>query len=402
MLKTAYLYSIPIFFMLYLITFYNAKTVLMQAKPQTTTLNLFLCGDVMTGRGIDQILPNPVHPVLFESYVKDARDYVSLASQKNGNIHIPVSFKYIWGDALKIWDKMSPDLKIINLETAVTTHPKPWLNKGINYRMNPENIEILKVANIDFCSLANNHTLDWQSEGLLETLQILKNANIHVAGAGINKESASKPSIISLNQVNVIVLAYGTESSGILTSWEATNTAPGLNLLPTNTEAAVQQIKNDVEKIKKTNDIVIISIHWGGNWGYEIPENHKLLAHKIIETAGVDLIHGHSSHHPLGIEVYQNKLILYGAGDFINDYEGISGHENFKGELSLMYFPQINPSNGHLLSLKMFPMKTKNFRLVNVSNSEALWIKNMLNREGKPFGTGVILNSDHSMDLWWN
>jgi poly-gamma-glutamate synthesis protein (capsule biosynthesis protein) len=47
---------------------------------------LFLCGDVMTGRGIDQILPHPCDPLLHESYVKSARDYIRLAEQVNGRI----------------------------------------------------------------------------------------------------------------------------------------------------------------------------------------------------------------------------------------------------------------------------------------------------------------------------
>jgi poly-gamma-glutamate synthesis protein (capsule biosynthesis protein) len=56
---------------------------------------LFLCGDVMTGRGIDQVLPYPVRPVVYESYVQDAREYVHLAEAANGPIARPVSFDYI-------------------------------------------------------------------------------------------------------------------------------------------------------------------------------------------------------------------------------------------------------------------------------------------------------------------
>jgi len=365
------------------------------------SVKLFLCGDVMLGRGIDQILPHSVNPKLYESYVKDAKDYVRLAEIKNGPISQPVSYAYIWGDALKIWEEMAPSAKIINLETSITNHNKPWAGKGINYRMHPKNVEVLKTAGIDFCSLANNHTLDWERAGLTETINTLKKSGIAFAGAGINDLEAASPAKLPLQKGNIIVLAYSAKSSGIPKSWEAQENMPGLNMLPETVELAVASIKSDVEKIKQKNDIVVVSIHWGGNWGYNIPFPHQKLAHELIDKAGVDLIHGHSSHHPMGIEVYKNKLIIYGAGDFINDYEGIAGYEQFRDDLSLMYFPEINFENGELISLKMFPMETKNFRLQNASKVDALWLKSVLDREGIALGTKFKWNEENSLDLGW-
>jgi poly-gamma-glutamate capsule biosynthesis protein CapA/YwtB (metallophosphatase superfamily) len=82
---------------------------------------LFLCGDVMTGRGIDQVLPQPVHLVLYEPYVRHAREYVELAEAASGPIPRPVDFAYIWGDALEEFEHAGTDARIINLETAITT-----------------------------------------------------------------------------------------------------------------------------------------------------------------------------------------------------------------------------------------------------------------------------------------
>jgi len=172
-------------------------------KQDTSSVNnlvhLFLCGDVMTGRGIDQILPYPVNPILYEPFVKDARDYLYLAELKNGRFKYPVSFSYIWGDALKVWKKMPPSVKIVNLETSFTVHDRPWPEKGINYRMHPKNIKVLTSAGIDLCSLANNHTLDWERHGLIETLETLKESGIVVAGAGKNEKEAATPGIIPVN-----------------------------------------------------------------------------------------------------------------------------------------------------------------------------------------------------------
>ncbi|OGS69161.1 MAG: poly-gamma-glutamate biosynthesis protein [Flavobacteria bacterium RIFCSPLOWO2_12_FULL_35_11] len=368
---------------------------------ETNSVKLFLCGDVMLGRGIDQILPHSVNPKLYESYVTDARDYVRLAEIKNGPIPQLVSFSYIWGDAMEIWKKMAPSAKIINLETSVTTHNKPWAGKGINYRMHPKNVEVLSAANINFCSLANNHTLDWERAGLLETMNTLKKSGILFVGAGINDLEAATPASLPLQQGKIIVLAYAAKSSGIPKSWAAEENSSGVNMLPENDEMAVGLIKNEISKIKKKNDVVVLSLHWGGNWGYDIPLKHQKLAHEIIDKAGVAIVHGHSSHHPKGIEVYHNKLIIYGAGDFINDYEGIGGYEQFRGELSLMYFPEVNQENGELISMKIFPMETKNFRLHHPSKSDALWLKTILNREGIQFGTQFKWNEDHSLDLEW-
>lgn len=122
-------------------------------------ITLFLCGDVMTGRGIDQILPHPSQPQLYEPYVRSAHEYVALAEQVNGPIPRPVDAAYVWGAALLEFDRRRPDVRIVNLETAITTSEDREA-KGINYRMHPANIACLTAAGIDCCTLANNHVLD--------------------------------------------------------------------------------------------------------------------------------------------------------------------------------------------------------------------------------------------------
>lgn len=112
----------------------------MQTEQSSCSVTLFLCGDVMTGRGIDQILPHPSKPHLFEACVSSALDYVELAERRTGPIRRPVDFAYIWGDALEAMRRVGPDLRIINLETAVTTSEHAWPDKGIHYRMHPENL----------------------------------------------------------------------------------------------------------------------------------------------------------------------------------------------------------------------------------------------------------------------
>lgn len=366
-----------------------------------TPIRLFLCGDVMTGRGIDQILPYPGNPILFEGYMKSATGYVELAEEANGSIPQPVSFSYIWRDALAELARRKPDVRIINLETAVTRSGDVQ-DKAVNYRMNPDNIPCITAAQIDCCVLANNHVLDWGYAGLAETLKTLKQADIKIAGAGLNVQEAQKPAEFAVSgKGRVLVFSFGSETSGIPWDWAARADRPGVNLLPDFSAKTVREIRDRIKQVRLPGDIVVASIHWGNNWGYAIPAEQQDFAHGLIDEAGVDVIHGHSSHHVKGIEVYKGKLILYGCGDFLNDYEGISGHQAYRGDLTLMYFVSAEPQTGKLVSLSMVPMQVRHFRLNRTSDVDASWLKNVLNREGKKLGTSAELAADNTLMLRW-
>ena len=369
----------------------------MNKQPVT----LFLCGDVMTGRGIDQILPHPCGPRIYEDYVKDARDYVKLAERANGPITRPVDFAYIWGDALAELERQAPDVRIINLETAVTASDKPW-PKGINYRMHPANIPCLHAAAVDCCVLANNHVLDWNDAGLEETLATLSKAGIKTAGAGRTLDEAQAPAIMEVPGKNrVVVFAFGSETSGIGWDWHATADRPGVNRLPDLSNATVDTISEQVERVKQPGDVAVASIHWGGNWGYNIDRDQREFAHGLIDRAGIDIVHGHSSHHVKGIEVYKDHPILYGCGDFLNDYEGIGGYEEYRDDLGLMYFPALDPVSGRLRHFDMTPTRLKNLCVNRASQKEAQWLAQVLNREGKPLGTHVTLDESNQLTLHW-
>lgn len=365
-------------------------------------VTFFLAGDVMTGRGIDQFLPHSVDPVLYEPVVTDAREYVALADDAHGPLPQSPQFSYIWGDALKEMKKFSPELRIINLETSVTADGQPWPGKGIHYRMHPRNIGCINAADIDFCSLANNHVIDWGYDGIEETLGTLKEAGLQFAGAGLNLQQAVEPAkLTTVGNRRVAVFAFGLESSGIPDSWAASEERPGIFLAETPMQT-LASIKCALQALGNRPEIIVASIHWGSNWGYEIEKEQQEFAHQLIDEAGVDLVHGHSSHHFKGIEVHRERLILFGCGDLINDYEGIRGHEEFRPDLSLLYFPVLHPSSGKLMRMQMIPMQMKRFRLNHVSRSDAEWIKKVLNREGARLGTSVEITEHGIFMLNWN
>jgi len=363
-------------------------------------VTLFLCGDVMTGRGIDQVLPHPSEPTLHEPYVKDAREYVAIAEASHGDICRPVDFAYIWGEALAELERVAPDARLINLETSVTRSDHPWPGKGIHYRMHPDNVPCLTAAAIDACALANNHVLDWGYAGLEETIAVLRRAGIRTAGAGPDRGSAAAPATLELDRARrVILVSAGVEDSGIPQAWAAAADSPGVNLLPDLSPQTAARLGERVEALKRPGDVVVFSVHWGANWGYAIPQAQRRFAHALIDAAGVDLVHGHSSHHVKGLEVYRDRLILYGCGDFLNDYEGIGGFEGFRDDLSLMYFPTLDPADGRLVDLRMIPTRIERLRVNRATLAEARWLTDTLNREGKALGTTVALDADAQLVL---
>jgi poly-gamma-glutamate capsule biosynthesis protein CapA/YwtB (metallophosphatase superfamily) len=365
------------------------------------SLRIFLCGDVMTGRGIDQALPHPVNPNLFEPYVRDARGYVALAEKANRSIPRPVSFDYIWGDAPRELERAKVDLRISNLETAVTSAETPWPEKGIHYRMHPQNIGCLTSARISACALANNHVLDWGYDGLSETLKTLDAAGIAHAGAGNDAEEAMQPAALdTARNGRLLLFSFGSKTSGIPQDWRATSISPGVNLLDDLSEITAERATEQMRTHQQPGDLVVASIHWGSNWGYEIPREQIAFAHRLIEE-GIAIVHGHSSHHVKAIEVFNRRLILYGCGDFLTDYEGISGYEMFRGDLALMYLIEIDSRNGELITARLVPMRMRRFRLERASAADARWLCNLLNQLGKQFSTGVTLEKDNSLILEW-
>jgi poly-gamma-glutamate synthesis protein (capsule biosynthesis protein) len=368
---------------------------------QTTTL--FLAGDVMTGRGLDQVMQHSVAPTLHEPGVRDARRYVALAEAAHGPIPAPVSPAYLWGDALVVLEERNPAARIINLETSITTSNDWCRAKEVHYRMHPANIACLKIPGVQVAALANNHTLDWGRRGLAETLETLRRAGIQTAGAGRILAEASRPAVLPLDPVGggrVLVWAVGSVTSGIPGDWAAAEHASGLDLLPAIDAAEADRLAARVATVKQSRDIVVISIHWGSNWGYEVPEDFIAFAHRLIE-GGVDLVHGHSSHHVRPIEVYRDRLILYGCGDLIDDYEGIAGHGRYRSDLGIMYFPKLEVATGRLVGLAMVPMQMRRFQLCHVDSEGVNWLRDTLSRISRGDGCSVESQEPSVLSLRW-
>jgi poly-gamma-glutamate synthesis protein (capsule biosynthesis protein) len=197
----------------------------------------------------------------------------------------------------------------------------------------------------------------------------------------------------------VLVFGLGSPTSGIPTDWAATESRPGVNLVADFTEEGARKIAAEIRRYRRDGDIVVVSVHWGENWGYEVPEVQRNFAHQIIDAGAADLVHGHSSHHVKATEVYEGHLILYGCGDFITDYEGIGGYEAYRPGLALAYFATLESESGRLERLEMVPFRSRRFRLERVDRQDAAAALQILNREGERLGTRFAAAARGTIEL---
>lgn len=364
-----------------------------------------LCGDVMLGRGIDQVLPHPGDPALPQSSRKgrDARLYVALAELRNGPLPRRRGADYVWGDGPGLFDALRPDLRLVNLETAVTARGTPWPGKKVHYRLHPKNIAVLRSAGIDFCALANNHTLDFGYDGLADTLEALAQAGIPHAGAGSDRGEAVAPAVLRLaSGGRILAFSAATTSSGCPAVWGAEAQRAGINLVRLD-DAGLAALRAAIAEVRRPGDRVVVSLHWNDNYVRGVHPIERAFAQRLVDEAGVDLVHGHSSHHVRGIEVHSGRLILYGCGDLVNDYEGIlklPGRLALEPDLGLVYLARLGADDGHLLGLEMVPTRMLRLQLRRAGRSAAGRLAALLNREGKALGTSVV-ERDGRLHLRW-
>jgi poly-gamma-glutamate capsule biosynthesis protein CapA/YwtB (metallophosphatase superfamily) len=165
-------------------------------------------------------------------------------------------------------------------------------------------------------TLANNHVLDYGYDALIDMLEILDQAGIIHSGAGLNSGEASRLATSEVSGRKIGLLAFTDNEP----NWEATTDRPGVFYVPTALhDSRATKFLDLIRQGRKVVDILIVSAHWGSNWGYRPPQEHVIFARALIE-AGADIIFGHSSHVFRGIEFYKDRPILYGAGDFVDDY----------------------------------------------------------------------------------
>lgn len=345
-----------------------------------------MCGDVMAGREVEQALPPPGEFAIPEPSVSN-----------------DVSFEYAWGDALQELQRIRPVARIVNLATAVTMSSEAWPRRSVHYRMSPANVPRLSAVGIDCCVLANDHVLDWGHSGLRDTLSTLHDAGIRTAGAGLSEAEAAAPAVIDVpGGSRLLIFGFALKSGRVPRAWRAATARAGVNWVRDLSERSLEAIRRQISRYRQEGCLVVASIHWGGGWGLGVSEEEREFAHRLIDTAGVDIVHGHSSSHAKGIEIYRRRLILYGCGDLLNDPEGGGGTRVYRRpDLALMYFPTLDAASGELLSLLMVPMCARDCRLNSVSPRAAARFAATLNLECNKLGAHITQQSDAKLALQW-
>lgn len=348
-------------------------------------MRLFVGGDAMLGRGVDQLLPHPGCPELREDFVPGAQHYARSAGVEPAEA--PADFARPWGEALPLLAEA--DLRLVNLETSATTRGEFASGKVVHYRMNPANLPALTAGGIDACSLANNHVLDFGTDGLLDTLDGLDRVGVRRAGAGRAAPEAAEPVLLPLpSGGRLVVVAVGMVSSGVPPAWAAGEASPGVALFAEPSASAADEVLERVAAVRRAGDLAVVSVHWGENWAYELREDEVAFAHRLVD-GGVDLVHGHSSHHPRAVEVHRGRLVLYGCGDLVTDYEGIPSPAGFRDDVRVLYFADFREDTGELQQLRMVPMRTERLQLRHALPEDAEWLRSTLVRTSRTFGTRV-------------
>ena len=332
----------------------------------------------MLGRLIDQLLPTHVDEPSEARIVDSIRR--SRLSLRDYSPESP------WGNTLTVLKLGS--LNIINLETSVTTHPVPWPDKVFNYRMHPGNISALKAAGITFVSLANNHTLDFGVEGLVETVVTLSSNNIQFAGAGRSAAEARRPATVPLTLWQGFECYPSDHTVDIFSASDHPRdwgSVPSFHLIDytAQTKARLKDLITHHNADSKSS-LKIFSVHWGPNYAWRPSAEIREMAHFLIDECAIDVVHGHSSHHVQGLERHGGKLIIYGCGDFVDDYALTPEYRN---DLSAIWRLNVEEVDGgeeggkkrglKLRRLDVYPTKIKDFQahLLEPQDPDHEWVR---------------------------
>jgi poly-gamma-glutamate capsule biosynthesis protein CapA/YwtB (metallophosphatase superfamily) len=291
----------------------------------------------------------------------------------------------LWGDVTPLLD--AADLRIINLECPLTDHERPWTRtpKRPHFRAPPSTIETLLAARIDACSLANNHTVDFEERGLLDTIEHLDAAVIRHAGAGRNQLEAADPAILEVpaERAHRVALLAFTDN---MPPFAAGAERPGTNYLPVSLEPKVlRRVERAVSTVREMGvDTVVFSNHWGPNRVLRPKRIFRRFARAVIDL-GVDIYYGHSAHVVQGVEIYRGKPILYDTGDFIDD---LPIHPELRNDWSFLF--RVSVEGGTLVRLELTPVKLRYARVGLATGEEREKILDRMERLSTEMGTAFV------------
>jgi poly-gamma-glutamate synthesis protein (capsule biosynthesis protein) len=314
-------------------------------------MQISLTGDVMLGRLVNSVLS-------FDRYT------------------------YVWCDSLQLMREA--DLSLINLECVIASKGTEWTRtwKPFHFRAALEAIEVLKTASIDYVSLANNHTLDYEVEALMEMLDLLDKNRISHSGAGRNLREAADTAVLEMNGMKIGIISLTDNQP----EWEAKADSPGVNFIPITLEDGYEaRLEECVKNARNRSDLVIVSSHVGPHFRERPSQAYVNFAHKIIDL-GADIYWGHSNHMPQGIEIYKKKVILYDCGDFVDDY---AVDPYYRNDLSFIFL--VNLKGESVSSIELVPIKISDMKACTAPPWDADFIIKRMIGQCKELGTSATV-----------
>jgi len=275
------------------------------------------------------------------------------------------------------------DLTLVNLECAITSSERRWLGapKAFYFSAPPEAVQTLVGAGVNLVSLANNHTLDYGEEGLLETIRLLRSHEIGFAGAGANAKEARAPFFIERDGIKFGMVAYCDHQE----DFAAEVARPGISYLDLRDEkGSLDLIREDLDLMRKAQvDWPILSLHWGPNMIHRPADRFVRLAHAAIDC-GYGLIFGHSAHVFHGIEIYRGRPIFYSAGDLVDDYYVDT---DFKNDHQLLF--ELELTRSELWRIVLHPVFIENCRADTATGDQFEYIVRQITKLCTEMGTVV-------------
>ena len=205
----------------------------------------------------------------------------------------------------------SADYFAVNEEFPFSSRGTQASDKQYTFRLAPEKVSLFKEMGIDAVTLANNHALDYGTDALLDTCEILDQADILHTGAGKDLDTAKQPVLFEKNGQRVALI--GATRVIPKADWAATKGHPGML---SSYEVSVEPLLAQIAECHASGDKVVVLIHWGIERDEMPQEYQRALARRYID-AGADLVIGSHPHVLQGIEYYKGKPIFYSLGNFV-------------------------------------------------------------------------------------
>jgi poly-gamma-glutamate synthesis protein (capsule biosynthesis protein) len=289
---------------------------------------------------------------------------------------------YPWGDTVAVL--RNADLRVANLECVLAVGGAPEPGKVFHFRSDLKNVQCLLAAGIEAVSLANNHVLDFGVDAFREMIPVLDTNGILHAGAGPDKEAASRPAVRRVAAAAVGLIAFTDNQP----DWEARDAEPGVYYVPVvDGDHRVAGLLELVRRTKARVGLLIVSAHWGPNWGSGVPPEHRNLARALV-AAGADVVFGHSPHVFRGVELYRNRPIIYSAGDFVDDYAVDPVERNDQSFIFVLDTQGSAPS-----TLRLHPTVISDFQ-ARLARGDSHEIARRMQRLSKHLGTRSTWNED--------